>query len=84
MFKFKTEAVVMRTSQEGEGNFREYTISRYLWDLHDPVSGNDDGADRRPATDGVDGGFQKVWASLVRERGWNQKPRCGLSVCGTF
>lgn len=44
----------------GEGNFREFSVARILWDIVDSV-----GDTQFSATDGVSGKFNEVWGVLV-------------------
>tara|TARA_Y100001935_G_scaffold253286_1_gene259145 strand:+ start:625 stop:2418 length:1794 start_codon:yes stop_codon:yes gene_type:complete len=45
----------------GEGNFREFSVTRFLWDMIDS------NADTRfTGTDNVSGAFKDIWASLTK------------------
>lgn len=46
----------------GEGNFREFSVTRLLYDVTDAVDAGDDGDD-------VGDGFAEIWASLVSSIG---------------
>jgi hypothetical protein len=48
-----------------EGNFREFSITRMLWDIFDSVAGGND-----TDTDGVNDAFVDVWASLTSTLGF--------------
>ncbi len=45
----------------GEGNFREFSVTRFLWDAVDTVGDTD-----HAATDAVSGDFAEIWASLMK------------------
>ncbi len=49
-------------SVAGEGNYREFAISRFFWDIFDTV--ND--------SESVSGGFNEVWASITSGNGYLQ------------
>ncbi len=50
---------------QGEGNFRELSVTRMLWDANDS---NHDSANS--ATDNVDDKFQEIWAALTSTDGF--------------
>lgn len=49
-----------RPLNAGEGNFREFAITRFMWDVIDTV--ND--------TDTLSGGFNEIWASMTSGNGY--------------
>jgi hypothetical protein len=53
----------------GEGNFREFSVTRLLWDIVDSVS---DTSITRAATDNVSNHFSEIWAIFTRNsHGYN-------------
>ena len=57
----------------GAGEFREFAITRFLWDIHDA---NDDlGGD-----DAVSGDFNQVWAAMVFTTGFNNSNAAFRSI----
>lgn len=53
----------------GEGNFREFSVTRLLWDIVDSVS---ETSVARSATDNVSGRFREIWALFTRaSHGYN-------------
>lgn len=53
----------------GEGNFREFSVTRLLWDVIDSVS---DTSITRGATDNVSNHFNEIWAIFTRSsHGYN-------------
>lgn len=54
----------------GEGNFREFSVSRLLWDAIDT---NDDG-------ETISGGFPEIWSPLVQSNGWTKATNAFRSI----
>lgn len=51
----------------GEGNFREFSISRFLWDAIDDTTSET----VHSASDNIKNGFKQIWASLTKtSNGW--------------
>lgn len=48
-------------TKTGEGNFREFSVTRFLWDIIDTNSDT-----QFSATDNISGGFAEVWAPLTK------------------
>lgn len=51
-----------------EGQFREFAITRYLWDIHDDASESGDNIDGTVAGQG----FTEIWAALVSNTGFKK------------
>ncbi|MCB0420735.1 MAG: hypothetical protein KDD61_07050 [Bdellovibrionales bacterium] len=49
----------------GEGNFREFEITRFLWDIIDTNS------DDAPNAESITGGFPELWTVLTSSSGFN-------------
>lgn len=60
-------------SYQGEGNFREFSVTRMLWDAIDSVADTDHGAtDNSTSGTGVSGAFNEVWAAFTKaSKGFN-------------
>lgn len=53
------------SAEEGEGNFREFSIARLLWDSVDSNQSSEDGLD-----DSIFNAFSFIWASLTHPNGF--------------
>lgn len=64
----ETNAVSMDIpNYQGEGNFREFSVTRMLWDVVDTVTDSD-----HSATDNVSGAFNEIWAAFTKSsKGYN-------------
>lgn len=54
----------------GEGNFREFSVTRLLWDAID--TNND--------SEAITGGFPQIWASLLKTDGWKKATAAFRSI----
>lgn len=59
----------------GEGNFREFSVTRFLWDAIDTGGSNDEA---------ISGGFPQIWASLVRAIDGFRNPNAAFRSLGLF
>ncbi len=56
-------------SAQGEGNFREFSVTRALWDAIDSTIPNET---NNGGTDGISGKFPEIWASFTKTvKGYN-------------
>ena len=65
-------------TQDGEGNFREFSIARWLWDVLD----NTPSESRFGFVDNVQGRFVEIWAALNREHHGFRDPNFGFLNVG--
>ncbi len=65
----------------GEGNFREFSVTRLLWDAIDNTPAE---ATMNGATDNVNGGFPEIWGSLTKSTGGFLNPWSAFRDVGLF
>ena len=63
-----------RARQNGEGNFREFAITRMLWDAHDDTpneseAGGQTTSEGSNTLDNISGKFQEIWSALFKAEG---------------
>lgn len=59
---------------DGEGNFREFSVTRFLWDVIDNVNDGEN----------ISGGFAEIWATLTRYQGGFRDPDAEFRSVGWF
>ena len=65
-----------KPNKDAEGNFREFAITRMLWDAVD----NTPAETENSQTDNVSGKFDEIWASMVRSDGFKNTNSAFRSV----
>lgn len=53
--------------ESGEANFREFAITRFLWDVVDDTSSETENSE----TDNISGHFDEIWAGFTSPNGFN-------------
>lgn len=61
----------------GEGNFREFSISRLFWDAIDSAADTANGA-----TDNISNGFSQIWAALTKSTNGLNNPNIAFHNVG--
>lgn len=64
----------------GEGNFREFSIARFLWDALDDTAAETVHA----ATDNIKNGFPQIWAAITKVANGFMNPNAAFHNMGHF